>query len=110
MHAASRFTRLWRPYGDEGPTMGELAVQAWSSTDHGYDLLARRFDHTPFRTPDDVVVKALAVVEHKTARGIDLCCGTGAGLLRLADHCEHVVGIDRSAGMLAEARRLVPRA
>ena len=36
----------------KGPTFWELAVQALSSTEHGYDLLAPKFDYTPFRTPD----------------------------------------------------------
>ncbi|MGO9081297.1 MAG: hypothetical protein ACLQDY_20030, partial [Streptosporangiaceae bacterium] len=32
--------------------MRELAMQALSSVEGGYDLLAPKFDHTPFRTPD----------------------------------------------------------
>ena len=63
---------LWRPYGKDGPTLLDLAQQAWSSTDHGYDLLAPRFDHTPFRTPDDVVARALDAYETLTALGEDV--------------------------------------
>ena len=110
----------WHPYGDDGPTLKELAEQAWSSTDRGYDLLATRFDHTPFRTPDDVVARALSVLDGSAGEsavgparfhaGLDVCCGTGAGLARLAERCDVVVGVDRSAGMLAEARRRVPSA
>jgi len=33
----------------------ELAVQALSSVEGGYDLLAPKFDHTPFRTADSVL-------------------------------------------------------
>ena len=106
--------RLWRPFGDDGPTLGELAAQAWSSTDHGYDLLAPRFEATPFRTPDPAVARALSVLEGggraRFAAGVDLCCGTGAGLARLAERCDRVGGVDRSAGMLAEARAHVPTA
>lgn len=102
---------LWRPYGAEGPTLRELAAQAWSSTDRGYDLLAPRFEHTPFRTPDDVVAATLAVLgDERFRRGLDVCCGTGAGLARLRARCGRVVGVDRSAGMLAEAHARVPEA
>lgn len=93
----------------EGPTLFELARQALSSTDHGYDLLAPKFDHTPFRTPDVLlepvrdVLKAALPVEN----ALDLCCGTGAGLELLRPFASNLVGIDRSAGMLAEARRHV---
>ena len=105
---------LWRPYGADGPTLSELAQQAWSSTDRGYDLLAPRFDHTPFRTPDDVVAGALALLgpagNERLQRGLDVCCGTGAGLAQLHGRCHHVVGLDRSAGMLLQARTRVPDA
>lgn len=66
----------------QGPTLRELAAQALSSVEHGYDLLAPKFDHTPFRTPDailDAVARALRPIgpfDH----GLDLCCGTGAGM------------------------------
>ena len=38
-----------------GPSARELARQALSSVEGGYDLLAPKFDHTPFRTPDDML-------------------------------------------------------
>lgn len=91
-----------------GPSFWELAEQALSSTDHGYDLIAPKFDYTPFRTPDAV----LAVAAQRTKaggpvrRGLDVCCGTGAGLRAFRPLCsEGIVGVDRSAGMLAEAER-----
>jgi SAM-dependent methyltransferase len=91
-----------------GPTVLELAQQGLSSTQHGYDLLAPKFDYTPFRTPDAI----LRVVGERLARrgpfgdGLDLCCGTGAGLRLLRPLCARgVVGLDFSAGMLTEARR-----
>jgi SAM-dependent methyltransferase len=101
----------WRPYGEEGPTLLQLARQAWSSTDRGYDLLATRFDATPFRTPDHVVEAALSVLgDARFELGLDLCCGTGAGLRALARRAARVVGVDRSAGMLHEARAKAPGA
>ncbi|MEM9068705.1 MAG: class I SAM-dependent methyltransferase [Myxococcota bacterium] len=93
----------------EGPTFRELAVQALSSTDRGYDLLAPKFEYTPFRTPDPVIETSLRRCRGLSA-ALDLCCGTGAGLRALEGRAERVVGIDRSAGMLAEARRHVPNA
>ncbi|MDG9719662.1 class I SAM-dependent methyltransferase [Streptomyces sp. DH24] len=94
-------------FGPEGPSLRELAVQALSSVEHGYDLLAPKFDHTPFRTPEpvlDAVAAALARLGPFGA-GLDLCCGTGAGLDVLSTVCrDGVTGVDFSAGMLSVAR------
>lgn len=95
-------------FDPQGPTLGELARQALSSTRGGYDLLAPKFERTPFRTPDWVLA---AVAPHLGAprsvrRAIDLACGTGAALPLLAPLCrELVAGTDFSLGMLAEAQR-----
>ncbi|MFJ1601182.1 class I SAM-dependent methyltransferase [Streptomyces sp. NPDC088261] len=90
----------------QGPTLRELAVQALSSIEHGYDLLAPKFDHTPFRTPErvlDAVTRAVRPLG-PFRTGVDLCCGTGAGVGVLRQVCEErVTGVDFSAGMLAEA-------
>ncbi len=81
--------------------------QALSSTDAGYDLLAPKFELTPFRTPDVLLEAAAKAVGKPVPRILDLCCGTGAGLRAFRPYCtEALVGVDRSAGMLAEARRL----
>ncbi|GHE03336.1 class I SAM-dependent methyltransferase [Streptomyces alanosinicus] len=97
-------------FGPEGPSLRELAAQALSSVEHGYDLLAPKFDHTPFRTPDEVlgsVAKALVPLG-PFEDGLDLCCGTGAGAEALTGLCRRsVTGIDFSAGMLDVARRRV---
>src|SRR6188768_2493456 len=91
-----------------GPTFGELARQALASTRSGYDMLAPKFDWTPFRTPAWLLD---AVAPHLGAPGsvgsaVDLCCGTGAALPLLRPLCrERIVGADFSLGMLAEARR-----
>ncbi|WP_240134562.1 class I SAM-dependent methyltransferase [Streptomyces sp. MUM 178J] len=89
------------------PTLRELARQGLSSVERGYDLLAPKFDHTPFRTPDAVleeVGKVLGELGPFDA-GLDVCCGTGAGVGVLRQVCtERVVGVDFSAGMLAAAR------
>ncbi|MFD3941997.1 class I SAM-dependent methyltransferase [Streptomyces sp. NPDC058579] len=97
----------------QGPTARELTVQAFSSVEHGYDLLARKFDATPFRTPDAVlsaVTESLRPVGPFDT-GLDVCCGTGAGLSVLHSLCAgRVTGVDFSAGMLEEARRAHPKA
>lgn len=93
--------RLFHP---DGPTLWELARQALSSVEKGYDLLAPRFDHTPFRTPDSIIAAALDALEKPVgARALDLCTGTGAAARALAERGAHVIGLDASAGMLRVA-------
>lgn len=89
----------------EGPSLIQLARQALSSTRRGYDLLAPRFDYTPFRTPADLLDR-VAPVFGTVDRALDVCCGTGAGIIALRPHVrDEVVGIDFSPGMLEEARK-----
>jgi SAM-dependent methyltransferase len=92
----------------QGPKLCELGTQALSSTQRGYDLLAPKFDYTPFRTPDPVLTvvgKQIAPLG-PFAAGLDVCCGTGAAMRILRPLCrERVVGLDFSAGMLAVARQ-----
>jgi ubiquinone/menaquinone biosynthesis C-methylase UbiE len=97
----------------QGPTLRELAVQALSSTERGYDLLAPKFDYTPFRTPEEILVPALSHLDRprSIAAALDMCCGTGAALRHLRPLCrDRVVGIDFSRGMLAIARRVTAEA
>ncbi|MCA1217446.1 class I SAM-dependent methyltransferase [Streptomyces sp. 8L] len=95
-------------FSDRGPSLTELAVQALSSVEHGYDLLAPKFDATPFRTPEPFLDAVVSAVEPlgPFRRGLDVCCGTGAGVRALRRVCEEgVTGFDFSPGMLAEAHR-----
>ncbi|GAA1884020.1 class I SAM-dependent methyltransferase [Actinomadura bangladeshensis] len=100
-------------FSAQGPSLRELAVQALSSVEHGYDLLAPKFDRTPFRTPDgilDATVSALRSLG-PFGDGLDVCCGTGAGMRVLGPLCEgRNTGVDFSAGMLAQARKAHPGA
>jgi len=92
----------------EGPSFRELIEQALVSTERGYDLLAPKFDRTPFRTPEKVLELAAEVIG-STGDALDVCCGTGAALAHLRRLASgRVVGIDFSRGMLDEARRRVP--
>ncbi|MFC9504325.1 methyltransferase domain-containing protein [Streptomyces sp. NPDC057002] len=97
-------------FSPEGPSLRELAVQALSSVERGYDLLAPKFDHTPFRTPEAVLDAVGSALRRMGPfdTGLDLCCGTGAGVGVLAGVCrERVTGVDFSAGMLDIAREQV---
>lgn len=92
----------------EGPTLRELIEQALSSTERGYDLLAPKFDRTPFRTPDAVLrtIAPYIGTPGSIGRAVDVCCGTGAAMRFLRPLCrEMVVGVDVSRGMMREAGR-----
>jgi SAM-dependent methyltransferase len=100
-------------FSAQGPSLRELAVQALSSVEHGYDLLAPKFDHTPFRTPDGILDATAGALRSlgPFKDGLDVCCGTGAGMQVLGPLCEgRNTGVDFSAGMLAQARKAHPDA
>jgi SAM-dependent methyltransferase len=90
----------------QGPTFWELARQALSSTQRGYDLLAPKFDYTPFRTPDRLLEGAAELIAPRGPfeRAIDLGCGTGAGLMAIRQFSRRLVGVDFSQGMLSVCR------
>ncbi len=91
--------------------MRELAMQALSSVEGGYDLLAPKFDHTPFRTPDAVLDATAGALRPlgPFGRGLDVCCGTGAGMRVLTSVCQGpVMGVDFSTGMLAPGAPCAP--
>jgi SAM-dependent methyltransferase len=100
-------------FSPRGPSARELVVQALSSVERGYDLLAPKFDLTPFRTPDDVLEATVGALRPlgPFGGGLDVCCGTGAGLRVLESLCQGpVMGVDFSAGMLDRARHAYPAA
>ena len=86
----------------EGPSVLELTIQWLSSTQRGYDLLAPKFDYTPFRTPDLVLSVVREHIQRSTPAHslLDMCCGTGAAIQVLEGLYDHAVGIDFSRGML----------
>jgi ubiquinone/menaquinone biosynthesis C-methylase UbiE len=97
----------------KGPSFWELTVQALSSTTKGYDLIASKFEYTPFRTPDPLLAGAMDAIggPGSIETAMDVCCGTGAAVRALRPLCtDKVVGLDLSAGMLGEADRLAQEA
>jgi SAM-dependent methyltransferase len=97
----------------QGPAVWELLVQGLSSTERGYDLLAPKFEYTPFRTPEAILRPAMAYLggPGTIATALDLCCGTGAALRHLRPLCrDRVVGLDVSRVMLEVARRMTQEA
>ncbi|AQW47559.1 SAM-dependent methyltransferase [Streptomyces hygroscopicus] len=95
----------------QGPTFRELVVQALSSVEHGYDLLAPKFDHTGYRTPASVLDSVAGALRGLGPfdSGLDVCCGTGAGMGVLRQVCrKRITGVDFSAGMLAAGRARTP--
>jgi ubiquinone/menaquinone biosynthesis C-methylase UbiE len=92
-------------FGKDGPTFFELINQSLVSTRQGYDLLAPKFDATPFRTPDAVLQPAIDAIGRVDA-ALDVCCGTGAAMQLLKPLCRtRLAGIDFSPGMLEIARK-----
>ncbi|TSC89525.1 MAG: hypothetical protein G01um10143_15 [Parcubacteria group bacterium Gr01-1014_3] len=91
-----------------GPTLIELIKQGLSSTQKGYDLLAPKFDFTPFRTSPiilDAVMRQLGE-KRKYDDALDLCTGTGAGISALLKIVQNnIVGVDWSEPMLDEAKK-----
>jgi hypothetical protein len=84
-------------FSPQGPCLRELGVQALSSVERGYDLLAPKFDRTPFRTPESILgatADALAG-PGPFGTGLDVCCGTGAGLQALAARSVPLTGLGR---------------
>jgi ubiquinone/menaquinone biosynthesis C-methylase UbiE len=100
-------------FSPQGPSVRELAMQALASVERGYDLLAPKFDHTPFRTPDGVLDATAGALRPlgPFGRGLDVCTGTGAGMQVLESVCRGpIAGVDFSTGMLAQARSAHPDA
>src|SRR5258706_5619564 len=88
-------------FSPQGPSLRELCIQALSSVERGYDLLAPKFDHTPFCTPQSILgATAHALSElGPFGQGMDVCSGTGAAMKVLGRLREgHMTGVYFSSG------------
>lgn len=86
---------------------GTTPLYGLLGTREGYDRYAPLFDGSPFRTPDAVLDQVARYIGARpVGRALDVCCGTGAGVVMLRPLVtEEVVGLDYSEGMLEVARR-----
>lgn len=92
----------------DGPTFIELVRQALQSTRGGYEMLAPKFDKTPFRTPDAIATRSVELLGEPVRSALDICSGTGSGLLALRPFTkERLVGVDFSPAMIAESKRVL---
>ncbi len=75
-----------------------------------YDAIASTYDRRYVADTMAAVGSALADLAQRigTCRVLEVGCGTGHWLIQLADQVPSVVGIDRSAGMLHQARARAP--
>ena len=99
-------------YDRKGPTFTELVKQVLSSTKSGYDQLADKFDHTPFRTPVEILtgLDDYMRLTGPFGNSLDVCCGTGAAMEILLNHTEcTVVGLDISQKMMEVGKNNLTR-
>jgi len=95
------------------PTLLELARESLQDVEGGYDLLAPKFDHSRYRTPESILkpfFQKLKAEVGPVAHAMDLCCGTGAASLHLLPLCEaSFTALDLSEGMLEQCQAKIMR-
>lgn len=90
-----------------------MDVQRKQAIQHIFDTVAAGYDHPALAFFPDTAERLLAHLNPTpTARLLDVCTGTGRVSLRAAQRLPHghVVGVDLSTGMLAQARDKAERA
>ena len=90
-------------FSPHGPSLRELAVQALSSVERGYDLLAPKFDHTPFRTPPGILDGAVEVLSGLGRGGSGAVFTSGGAITTI---CARLLGLS-PAGCVALHRVVV---
>lgn len=102
--------RQWELYGARDPYYGVLSASDYHSTRMD-DTTRERFFQTGRRHVAEVtaMIEAHAGSDFRPRRALDYGCGVGRLTLPLAEHCEHVYGVDVSPSMLREAERNASR-
>ncbi len=71
---------------------------------HVYDEeIARHY--AAYRPPLHQLILAEVLDGRHFDRGLDIGCGTGYSAIALAEHCDHVIGVDQSQSMLDKATK-----
>ena len=86
-------------FGPGGPTFLELTVEALSSIEKGYDLLAPKFNKTPYRTPEELLEQGQRFLE-PGGHLLDVGAGTGAAAPFFYPKFDQVTALDLSREML----------
>ena len=87
---------------DEGPALSELQgprITDYDSVAAGYDVRYRNYDYTEIRAALETFLGATPL-----HRILEAGCGTGFWLRAMAGRANVIVGLDRSAGMIAQAK------
>lgn len=86
------------------PTFFELLKQSLQDVEGGYDLLAPKFDQSPYITPEVILIPFFRKLQEEKGAfdtGVDICSGTGAASVHLASLCQrHFTALDLSQEML----------
>lgn len=102
--------KQWERYGALDPYYGVLSAPDFH---HAHLDTARR--ERFFDSGHRYVAELMAAIESRVGgdfecrRVLDYGCGVGRLTLPLAEHCEHVYGVDVSRSMLSEANRNAKR-
>ena len=86
------------------PTFFELLQQSLQDVEGGYDLLAPKFDQSPYITPEVILgpfFQKIRAENNACDSGIDICSGTGAASMHLVKLCQkQFTALDLSQEML----------
>ena len=108
LELGKRFARLATDLVVRRPALWRLLRRPLQAQ---FDRLAPRWDTLRSQASFEPLDAALASLEAPPRRALDLGTGTGSAALRLAERFPDaaIVGVDFSGGMVAEARRKMPR-
>lgn len=96
----------WKKWGDRDPYFGVVTDPKFRSSNLNEEAI-REFFETGEKTVDHIIAKVRKLIRPDFNPGLclDFGCGTGRLAIALAKKFHHVVGVDISESMLAEARK-----